>query len=1140
MITLFTILVMGSVQADVQLGPIFKVEGTASQPFGLAPAGYMNYDKDGFYLEGYSKLSSIPYVLPGPADSWAGSRPHADTFNFGLTNLDSLASGTNFHLLLKFKDAQNSIPPQFKVEINGAPLQNQFFGTGPGGGDQSLTGDFSKAHVQSFDISIPSTYFKAGNNSLAVATTKGSWAIWGSIELDGPDGTGAPLQNEFILGPTTSDPVVLRTPKGPRQPIDVQSLNIGPALSAKLKLVIDGKTVDESSASLPTGHSSTRLYAPWSKSSRNVQVVCTTSASTSYLSSNLPGVQPWTVELFPHAHLDVGYTNTQAEVSLIQRRNLLWALQLHNQYKSNPKDSLYHYNFEGTWILQQLLAKNTAAQIAEVKKGLQDGVLSCSAAEANELTGLMGDEEMMESYRLGILTGRKFGVHFPVATQTDVPGVTWGVVSALVAANVKALILMPNPGDRLGDVIRDWQDKPFWWESEDGHSRVLVWETVSYGMAHGMRPWNGERDHIFTTAHPTERFIGGYVFPRIKQLEAENYPYRILGLPWSDTDNSPVDGDVPVAAKAWNAKYVWPRVVTTTWAGAVNDMETQYGSKLPVKRGDLSPYWEDGAGSTAKETALNRNASNRMIAAEALTAMRDPHLYKTDSFMDAWRNIVLFSEHTWGSYNSVSEPNSPFTKEVWAGKKKFATDADKESHALLNQALAGHTSGLRAKAVGSAVGGLIDVWNPTGWTRSGDVVVPAGLAKGAKGAVTFPGGHPLLAQLNGQGDLVVRVENVPSYGGVRIKVVARPAAGHLGQQAWASGYTLQNKYLSAVIDPNTGAVKSLVDRTTGTDLVFTREAELGQYFYLLGGNTKDLQTVSNVRVTASGPGALEAKLTVKADAPGCKSLEAVYSLAANSRTLNLKISLQKLPVLDKESVHIAFPFAIEGGVMRVDLPWSVIIPEKDQMKGANRNWLTTNRFVDVSNQKMGVTVTSLDAPLIEVGGITATVMGGGGASSDWIHHLDPSQTFYSWALNNIWYTNYKADQSGMLTFRYAINVHGAWNGSRAFESGADALMPMVATAASPGGSLGSLGSLVKLVGSGADIECVKPTDDHRGLIVRLWGSSGHTAKVRLVYGRGRAHFSLSNLTQKKLSSLPNGVVTVPGYGVVTVLIEPSK
>ena len=53
-------------------------------------------------------------------------------------------------------------------------------------------------------------------------------------------------------------------------------------------------------------------------------------------------------------------------------------------------------------------------------------------------------------------------------------------------------------------------------------------------------------------------------------------------------------------------------------------MAERYGSQLPHYRGDYTPYWEDGAASSARETALNRATAERLVQAETLWALRTP------------------------------------------------------------------------------------------------------------------------------------------------------------------------------------------------------------------------------------------------------------------------------------------------------------------------------------------------------------------------------------------------------------------------------------------------------------------------------------------------------------------------------------
>ncbi|MCK7483887.1 MAG: hypothetical protein M0C28_48030 [Candidatus Moduliflexus flocculans] len=69
-----------------------------------------------------------------------------------------------------------------------------------------------------------------------------------------------------------------------------------------------------------------------------------------------------------------------------------------------------------------------------------------------------------------------------------------------------------------------------------------------------------------------------------------------------------------------------------------------------------------------------------------------------------------------------------------------------------------------------------------------------------------------------------------------------------------------------------------------------------------------------------------------------------------------------------------------------------------------------------------MTWTSIDAPLVEIGALTDETP----RESErrvWRRKLEPSATLFSYAMNNYWHTNYKADQEGPVTLRYAVSPH---------------------------------------------------------------------------------------------------------------------
>ena len=51
---------------------------------------------------------------------------------------------------------------------------------------------------------------------------------------------------------------------------------------------------------------------------------------------------------------------------------------------------------------------------------------------------------------------------------------------------------------------------------------------------------------------------------------------------------------------------------------SITNLEKHYGDQLPVFRGSAGTYWEDGAGSSARETALCRNAHEAVANGETM------------------------------------------------------------------------------------------------------------------------------------------------------------------------------------------------------------------------------------------------------------------------------------------------------------------------------------------------------------------------------------------------------------------------------------------------------------------------------------------------------------------------------------------
>lgn len=100
--------------------------------------------------------------------------------------------------------------------------------------------------------------------------------------------------------------------------------------------------------------------------------------------------------LFPHSHLDIGYTHRQDDVMKLQWRNLERALDLAERTKEYPEGSRYCWNTEATWAVAAYLKKYAATEKAErLKQAIRDGIINVDMSLGSILTGISRQEELM-------------------------------------------------------------------------------------------------------------------------------------------------------------------------------------------------------------------------------------------------------------------------------------------------------------------------------------------------------------------------------------------------------------------------------------------------------------------------------------------------------------------------------------------------------------------------------------------------------------------------------------------------------------------------------------------------------------------------------------------------------------------------
>jgi len=236
----------------------------------------------------------------------------------------------------------------------------------------------------------------------------------------------------------------------------------------------------------------------------------------------------------------------------------------------------------------------------------------------------------------------------------------------------------------------------------------------------------------------------------------------------------------------------------------------------------------------------------------------------------------------------------------------------------------------------------------------------------------------------------------------------------------------------------------------------------------------------------------------------------------------------------KESVQFAFPFAVKNGQIHIDTPLAVMRPEYDQLPGSCKNWLPVGRWIDVANATYGITCATLDAPLVEIGSLSATMLGSQTHPEIWRKHIEPTQKFYSWVINNHWGTNYRAYQDGIIEFRYALRPHGGYNPAAASRFATGFSQPLVSSAM---GHRSRMALKLQIDQKDVLLEECKRSADGSAWIVRLFGASGENRTASLKW-TDNTPFKVwrSDLREQPLERLGTQV-DVPAWELVTLRIE---
>ena len=875
-----------------------------------------------------------------------------------------------------------------------------------------------------------------------------------------------------------------KTPEGPRREYKINFIN--PLFAgATLELTFGDKKVTEQIPASKIGlYEFTALFPPGlMEAATPVNVAFKSRQGTVTKHVMMEGARKWEVYYLPHSHLDIGYTHRHEDVMNLQLRNIEQAVMLAERTKDYPEGSRFKWNVETMWPVSEYLEryKNTA-QLAAFKSAVKDGRVALNASIGNILTGLCKQEEITHLFDDAHRVGKDLGVEVRSVMMSDVPGESWGMVTAMAENGMKYFSMAPNyvpyletGGSRVGLANKEWGDYPFYWASPSGEEKVLCWSTgKGYSWFHDWLAGKLSSSGL----DPLWEYLN--------TLEVKEFPYNFAYLRYTvNGDNGPPDTDMSDIIRQWNEQYEYPKFHIGTTEELFTRFEQTYGDKLPTFKGDFTPYWEDGAASTAAELSLNRYNAERLNQLEVLWSITSPMGYPSESFYHAWRNVTLFSEHTWGASASGPQPDSEFTRALWKQKQAFALRAD----SITKQIAQTWNTAIHANERGQ----YIQAFNTNLWPRTDVVTLSTSQDLNGKKLVD-ENNREATVQKTGENTWTFMAADVPPLSSKTYRIVAAKTAAPSSPFIQKDN-TLSNGLISITVDGQNGAITALTD-----DKGFNYAAGQGlnEYIYT-GRNAASPQYVTTVRsIERLNDGPVSTTLRVTTDAPGCYSLVRDITLYKDIKRVDIRNVVDKIDNREHESVRFAFPFSIRNAETVIDLAFGEIRPEREQLTGANKNFYSVNNGVSISGMRQNVLLTTVGTPILEVGGMQGEAwMSDTREFLDWSRAASSSPTVYSWVMNNSWSTNYKASQSGKVEFRYSIIPLEPY-AHEAKQRGVEIAQPLVAVVsdhAKPYKTLFSVSGNNKIA-----VSTIRPSKDQKGYLVRLVNLSPQPVQSSFAWG----------------------------------------
>ncbi|NOU71235.1 hypothetical protein GC098_07325 [Paenibacillus sp. LMG 31458] len=823
-----------------------------------------------------------------------------------------------------------------------------------------------------------------------------------------------------------------------------------------------------------------------------------------------------------HSHMDVGYTHAQPILLEMQRHYIDQALDMCERTEEWEEVNRFRWTCESSYPVLRWLEKAKPAQVDRFKRFLHNGQMSISGSYMHS-TPLCSAEELAKMlYPIRHLRSQ-FDIEIKTAIHHDINGQPWSYNQLLLDAGIEFFIMGVNI--HFGGVPFN-RPNAFHWQAPD--RRTLL-------------TFNGEHYSLFSqicdvNAKNTDIMAQG-LSKYLRKIESNpEYPFDFAYLTATNLplyDNNPPDRDLAELLKTWNGEDRGIQISFVT-PEQLYARVREHAANLPVHAGDWTDYWNFGSASSAKETKLNRRTKQGMKAVELLDAfgrVDDQSFIETKQ--EAWNQILLYDEHTWGAFNSVSEPDHLNVDIQWMHKAHYSYMANSLTGYLLNT----HLEKLANNPLQSETPEGIMLVNPSSVAVTHDLQIPS--------SFKTPGRHLSADRMR---QVLMNIENNhagASYGtialppfswrkipfqalrevGLSQEILAHKGViGTDGEGPWFREVTveqgkIESPFHSCSFDPLTGRIKSLFDKQQEWE-VLDQSSPWTLFQYIQ--ETVDTVYHSNNR-SAIHPRDIEdgnnsisqwnhnwkakrltytqfnycrverhsnsATLIISWDAPGVEQLEQRFTFFSYKPDIEMKATFFKQDITTPEGTYFTLPLNLKAWRCHYDTASQLVELDTQQLPGVSRDYITVDKSVSVYDGLHCVTMSCPDAPLVQVGDFNF------GKEQKTIDKKE-KPLLLAWPMNNYWDTNFRARQPGFVSFTYILSTFSSFDPVNTMISATRAVSSVLASPVVDCKEE-SAGQFVEVSEDCVQVFDLKSVEEGKGMLVRLINHSDQEVNTSL-------------------------------------------